>query len=125
MKHTEKQPVVDNDRGSPSQSTMEPHPSMPIHDASTESSPGFDHPHHQPDFSHQTTKVKLPMFSSNDPRGWLTRAETYFDIHNIPKNHRIPLAHICMDGVAVHWLSLVRELQNNLSWDRFRTELLN
>ena len=30
-----------------------------------------------------------------------------------------------MEGVAVHWFSMVQELNHNLSWESFKVELLN
>ena len=46
-------------------------------------------------------------------------------IHGIPENHKISLAHVCMEGMIVHWFSMVRELNRNLSWEEFKRELLN
>ena len=72
-----------------------------------------------------TKKVKLPTFSGTDPRGWLTKAETYFLVLDVLDHLRVPLAHICMEGVVVHWFSILRESHNPLSWADFQKELLN
>ena len=69
--------------------------------------------------------MKLPIFFGVDPRGWLMRAKTYFQIHRTPKQHKVLLTHICMEGDVVHWFSIVRELNHNLSWKEFKSELLN
>ena len=69
--------------------------------------------------------MKLPTFFGIDPQGWLIRAEIYFKVQGTPEHHRIPLAHICMEGVAVHWFSIVRELKKILLWEDFKGELLN
>ena len=53
------------------------------------------------------------------------QVETYFQILDIPKHLCVPLAHICMEGVAVHWFSMLRESHNPLSWADFQKELLN
>ena len=69
--------------------------------------------------------MKLPTFSEIDTRGWLIKAKTYFQVQGTPEHHRIPLAHICMEGVVVHWFSIVHGLKKNLSWEDFKGELLN
>ena len=127
MKRIDKQPMLDDFSGSPDHSTVVPNPSISIPAAPNTSnhSQGFGQLPLPPEFSHLTTKVKLPPFSSADPRGWLTKAETYFQIHGIPDNYRIPLAHVSMEGVAVHWFSMVQEQNHNLSWESFKVELLN
>lgn len=74
--------------------------------------PGFGRLSVMEDFTHYTKKVKFPTFSESDPHGWLTRAETYFQIHNTPGHHRVPLAHVCMEGIAVHCFTMVCELHS-------------
>ena len=86
---------------------------------------GFRQPFELAEPPYLTKAVKFPTFSEIDPQGWLTRAETYFKVQRTPEHHRIPLAHICMESVAVHWFSIVRELKKNLLWGDFKGELLN
>ena len=45
--------------------------------------------------------------------------KTYGDVW---RNSR---AHICMEGVAIHWYTVVRESNSNFSWEVFKTKLLN
>ena len=96
-----------------------------IHRLRTLSHPEKHPPSQFPYAFHMVKQVKLPTFSGMDPRGWLTRTETYFQIHGTPNDHRLPLAHICMEGVASHWFCILRELHHNMLWDDFKTELLN
>ena len=69
-------------------------------------------------------KVKLPEFGGYDPRGWISKAELYFEIHGTAPELRIRLAQLSMTGVAQHWFSVVRNIHDNLSWEQFTRELL-
>ena len=127
IRRMEKRPVHEDDKDNPETSAVLPKSPTPLPQTHVEGFPF--HGHHQP-FQHpytskMTNKLKLLIFSSTNPRGWLTRAETHFQIYETPEPYKIPLAHICMEGVAVHWFTIVRELNNNLSWEVFKTKLLN
>ncbi|KAJ9554275.1 hypothetical protein OSB04_018320 [Centaurea solstitialis] len=69
-------------------------------------------------------KVKLPEFSGFDPRGWITKAELFFEIHGTPPELRICLAQLSMTGVAQHWFSVVKGIYDPLNWDQLKRELL-
>ncbi|WCJ33627.1 Transposon Tf2-6 polyprotein [Euphorbia peplus] len=69
-------------------------------------------------------KIKLPEFNGYDPRGWISKAETYFEIHETPPSIQLRLAKLSMSGVAQHWFSVVEEVQDSLTWEIFTTELL-
>ncbi|KAL4577127.1 hypothetical protein LXL04_013230 [Taraxacum kok-saghyz] len=69
-------------------------------------------------------KIQLPDFSGFDPQGWIQKASLYFEIHGIPPHLRIRLAQISMTGVATHWFSILKDLYDPLTWERFCTELL-
>ncbi|KAJ9548009.1 hypothetical protein OSB04_020552 [Centaurea solstitialis] len=69
-------------------------------------------------------KVKLPEFSGFDPRGWITKAELFFEIHGTHPTLRIGLAQLSMSGVAQHWFSVVKGIYDPLSWDQLKQELL-
>jgi uncharacterized coiled-coil protein SlyX len=50
-------------------------------------------------------KVKLPLFDGDDPVGWITRAEIYFDVQNTVDDMRVKLARLSMEGSTIHWLT--------------------
>lgn len=60
-------------------------------------------------------KVELPGFSCVDLVGWISRAETYFEVHNIDGAIKIKLARLCMEGSTIHWFNLWCESQENLT----------
>lgn len=44
-------------------------------------------------------KVELPSFNGDDPIGWITRAETYFEVQNTGEEVKIKLAKLSMERV--------------------------
>lgn len=47
-------------------------------------------------------KVELPLFDGNDPVGWITRAETYFEVQNTSDDVKVKLAKLSMEGPTIH-----------------------
>lgn len=43
-------------------------------------------------------KVELPLFDSDDPVGWVTHAETYFEVQGSSEEVKVRLAKVCMEG---------------------------
>lgn len=69
-------------------------------------------------------KIKLPEFFGFDPRGWIAKAELYFEIHGTSPELRTRLAQLSMSGVAQHWFLVVKDIHVNLSWEQLTQELL-
>lgn len=69
-------------------------------------------------------KVKLPPFEGIDPRGWLTKAELYFQVNQIPVTHKLRLAQTCMEGIALNWYTNLLIKHPHTDWSQFRTKLM-
>ncbi|KZV27862.1 hypothetical protein F511_37858 [Dorcoceras hygrometricum] len=69
-------------------------------------------------------RVEMPGFDGTDPRGWLGRAEQYFELHDTPVAHRLKLAQIHMDGLTYHWFQWLRLKVPDLTWGRLAEELI-
>ena len=69
-------------------------------------------------------KVELPNFDGSDPNGWMARAEIIFKIHDVKPEQRVDMAFVSMGGPAVHWFQCLLLQWSNLSWKKFRTELM-
>lgn len=69
-------------------------------------------------------KVKLSMFDGNDPRGWITYAETYFSVQQTSPQVKVSLAQICMEGNCLHWFTILLEAKPALTWENLKEELL-
>ncbi|CAJ2651202.1 unnamed protein product [Trifolium pratense] len=69
-------------------------------------------------------KVKLPVFDGDDPVAWITRAEIYFDVQNTSDEMRVKLARLSMEGPTIHWFNLLRETEDDLSWEKLKKALI-
>jgi hypothetical protein len=69
-------------------------------------------------------KVKLPLFNGDDPVGWITRAEIYFDVQNTVDDMRVKLARLSMEGSTIHWFNLLMETEDALSWEKLKRALI-
>lgn len=69
-------------------------------------------------------KVKLPLFEGTDPRGWITKAELYFEVNRTPVTTKMYLAQMCMDGIALNWYTNLLIKHPQTDWIQFRGKLL-
>lgn len=69
-------------------------------------------------------KVKLPLFEGDDPVAWITRAEIYFDAQNTSDDMRVKLARLSMEGATIHWFNLLKETEDELSWEKLKRALI-
>ncbi|KAJ9547857.1 hypothetical protein OSB04_020400 [Centaurea solstitialis] len=76
------------------------------------------------EFRMAVKKVELPMFDGDDPVGWITRAEIYFDVQGTPENIKVKLAKLSMEGATIHWFNLLWETTENLTWMKFKQALI-
>ncbi|GAU25314.1 hypothetical protein TSUD_375770, partial [Trifolium subterraneum] len=76
------------------------------------------------EFRHAVKKVELPMFTGEDPAGWISRSEIYFHVHETISEVKVKLAHLCMEGSTIHFFnSLLRE-NEDLTWEGLKEALL-
>lgn len=47
---------------------------------------------------HRGKKLELPVFHSDDPHGWIFRAERYFSTNDIDEREKVVAALVCMEG---------------------------
>ncbi|KZV18197.1 hypothetical protein F511_20146 [Dorcoceras hygrometricum] len=68
---------------------------------------------------------EIPAFDGTNPVGWLAMVERYSEIHGTPSYRCLRIAHLCMEGTAIHWFRLARSRNLNWNWARFAEELIN
>ncbi|KAJ9561664.1 hypothetical protein OSB04_006824 [Centaurea solstitialis] len=76
------------------------------------------------EFRMAVKKVELPMFSGEDPVGWITRAEVYYEVQNTPENVKVKLAKLAMEGATIHWFNLWYATEENITWERFKRAII-
>lgn len=103
-------------------------PSVPVITESGPSASNFKpspiREHHFDTSLFSLPKVKLPPFDGVDPRGWITKAELFFHVNNIPVTQKLRLAQMCMDGVTLNWYTNLLVKHPHSDWNQFREKLM-
>lgn len=76
------------------------------------------------EFKMAAKKVELPPFEGDDPVGWITRAETYFEVQQSSEEMKLRLAKLSMEGATIHWFNLLRETEDQLTWTTLKQALI-
>lgn len=69
-------------------------------------------------------KVELPGFIGVDPVAWISRAETYFEVHNTDDAMKIRFTRLCMEGGTIHRFNPWQESEENLTWNNLKQALM-
>ncbi|KAJ8759120.1 hypothetical protein K2173_004127 [Erythroxylum novogranatense] len=69
-------------------------------------------------------KLQFPEFDSEDPHGWIHKAEQYFDFQVIVADDRVQLSSFHLKGVALQWQRWYARYQGPVSWAEFTKALL-
>lgn len=69
-------------------------------------------------------KVRMPTFEGDDPLGWITRAEKFFDIQHIKEKLKLRLAFINMEGNTIYWFQSWKRNTKRRTWKAFTTALV-
>lgn len=85
---------------------------------------GSTNPHHPDDSLFSLPKVKLPVFDGTDPRGWITKAELYFSIHQTTEPNKLKLSQMCMEGTTLNWFTTLFFKHCQTTWNDFKSKLL-
>lgn len=72
--------------------------------------------------AYKTPKLDFSHFDGKDPRGWTSKCEKFFQLHNTtdPRS-RVLCAALHMDGEADIWYRCVEREKHNLLWPEFLT----
>lgn len=49
-------------------------------------------------------KLEIPVFSGENPDGWLYHAERYFEVNGLTEKEKLNVVGINLDGEALSWL---------------------
>lgn len=63
----------------------------------------------------------MPIFSSDDPSGWLFRVERYFILNHMVESEKITAAVVCLEGKALGWYQWMEVRSPILTWPVFRS----
>ncbi|KAK2979296.1 hypothetical protein RJ640_013260 [Escallonia rubra] len=68
-------------------------------------------------------KLAFPGFTGNDPRGWVRKAEQYFELCPIHEDYKVPYASVHFDAQAEHWYAAYIKPLIRVDWDSFVRDL--
>jgi hypothetical protein len=101
--------------------TIHPQPtSQPIHHHHTNQSIEFDPAN--PNFNHSLghlPKMQFPQFDGDNPKLWLSRAKSHFEMYFVHPSVWVRVATHHMTHAAAHWLQSVETSLTNISWESF------
>lgn len=70
-----------------------------------------------PNFSHAFPPIPFPQFDGTNPKLWIRKCETFFDIYSVPKHLQIPLATMNFIGSAGFWLQTMQSKVLSITWE--------
>ena len=85
-------------------------------------SPHSHNPNHSHNF-HPNPKIEFPRFDGNDPKGWVIKAEQYFDFITVEDVKKVKLAGLHFEGKASIWFRFYHSTRINVGWKAFVTDV--
>jgi len=70
-------------------------------------------------------KLNFPLFDGDNPKVWLYRCESYFEMCSLDSSIWIPLAAMHMNGPAARWFQSVEDKLRSAEWSDFSKFLLD
>lgn len=68
-------------------------------------------------------KLEIPMFSDDNPLGWLFQINCFFLYHNTPSDQRLTAASFYMTGSALQWFHWLHNTNQRSTWEVFARDL--
>lgn len=70
-------------------------------------------------------KLEFPKFSGTDPKGWVIKAEQYFDFINIEEGRKVKMDGLHFEGKANVWYRFHQSSRGVVPWKVFVVEVIN
>lgn len=67
------------------------------------------------EFRQSVKKIELPMFTGDDPAGWIARAKVYFRVQDTSPEIKVSSAQLCMEGSTIHYFKALVEDETDLT----------
>lgn len=64
--------------------------------------------------------MEIPVFSGDDPHGWIIRVERYFRINGVREREKLDAVVIAMEGRALNWFQWWEEQAAMRTWEEFK-----
>jgi len=69
-------------------------------------------------------RLELPLFSGDDPSGWIFRMQRYFNINGIRKHEKLEATVVGLEGKALNLFQWAETWQTACDWGEFKKLLL-
>jgi len=70
-------------------------------------------------------RLEMPIFSGEDPMGWLFRMERYFTVNGVEEYEKMDAAVVCLEERTLKWYQWLETRQRVQGWPEFRRLLLS
>ncbi|XP_062085564.1 uncharacterized protein LOC133791660 [Humulus lupulus] len=101
--------------------TNAPGPSSHPHFHRSDQWPSPEHPHGR---DYRPPRMELPLFSGDNPDGWIFRVKRFFLLNRMPEEHMLEAAIIGLEGDALSWFQWENQRRPITSWMALKTLLL-
>lgn len=78
----------------------------------------------QPHFNPMPT-IEFPRFDGTDPKGWVLRAEQYFEFITMDEFRKVKLAGLHVEGKTNVWYRFYQGSRTNISWKIFQADVIS
>ncbi|WVZ71981.1 hypothetical protein U9M48_020508 [Paspalum notatum var. saurae] len=68
-------------------------------------------------FGHALPQLDFPKFDGSNPKIWIKRCDTYFDVYNVPEEQWVRLATMHFTGAAAFWMQSIEINLKQCSWE--------
>lgn len=73
---------------------------------------------------HFNPKLEFPRFDGTDPKGWVIKAEQYFDFVNLEEGRKVKMAGLHFDGRASVWYRYYQSGRVSINWKLFTADVI-
>ena len=72
------------------------------------------------DTNYSYIKVEFLRWEDGDPTSWIFKAENFFSFHRTPKESKVEVALIQLDGDVIQWYDWYETFHRVPSWEQFK-----
>lgn len=69
-------------------------------------------------------KLDMPLFSSEEPLGWIFRVERYFKVNKVPDFDKLDATVLCFEGRALNWFNWKEVRSVVKDWPSLKRDLI-
>lgn len=74
---------------------------------------------------HPHPKIEFPKFNGADPKGWVLKAEQYFEFVQIEEGKKVKLVVMHFEGKAYTWYRYYQSSKRNVQWKLFQADVIS